>query len=225
MLGRHQEVTVMKLYQREGCDECARVRRVLEHHGVSYQAVPVPKLWAERAEVVALPGVQSAAVPILVDGDRVLQGEGPILGYLRERHAKSFFGEPSYGLTRKVKGLAFADAVAAAKTALAKEGFGVLTEIDVKATLKKKIDVDFRNYVILGACNPALAHKALSAEPGIGLLLPCNVIVTEEEDGTAVISAIDPVKQFVVVERDDIEPIAREVKEKLARVMASIGAA
>jgi uncharacterized protein (DUF302 family) len=137
--------------------------------------------------------------------------------------AKSFFGDPVYGLTRKVKGLGFADAVAAAKAALGKEGFGVLTEIDVKATLKKKIDVDFRNYVILGACNPPLAHKSLSAEPGIGLLLPCNVVVTEEDDGTAVISAIDPVKQFVVVGRADVEPIAREVGEKLRRVVASIG--
>jgi uncharacterized protein (DUF302 family) len=139
--------------------------------------------------------------------------------------ARSFYGEPSYGLTRRIKGLGFADAVAAAKQALGKEGFGVLTEIDVKATLKKKLDVDFRNYVILGACNPPLAHRALSAEAAIGLLLPCNVVVTEEDDGSAVISAIDPVQQFVVVGRPDVEPLAREVADKLKRVMASIGAA
>ena len=139
--------------------------------------------------------------------------------------AQSFFGEPSYGLTRKLKGLGFSDAVAATKEALGKEGFGVLTEIDVKATLKKKLDVDFRNYVILGACNPPLAHRALSAEAGIGLLLPCNVVVTEEDDGSAVVSAIDPVKQFVVVGRPDVEPLAREVADKLKRVLASIRAA
>jgi uncharacterized protein (DUF302 family) len=136
--------------------------------------------------------------------------------------AQSFFGEPGYGLTRKLPGLGFADAVAAAKEALGKEGFGVLTEIDVKATLKKKLDVDYRNYVILGACNPPLAHRALSAEPGIGLLLPCNVVVTEEDDGSAVVSAIDPVKQFEVVGRPDVEPLAREVADKLKRVLASI---
>ena len=129
---------------------------------------------------------------------------------------------PTYGLTRTLKGVAFADAVGTTKEKLAAEGFGVLTEIDVKATLKKKIDVDFKNYMILGACNPPLAHQALTAEPGIGLLLPCNVVVTEDNDGNAVVSAINPVNMFEVVKRPDVEPIAKEVKEKLQRVIDSL---
>ena len=98
----------------------------------------------------------------------------------------SFYGDPNYALTRRLTGMSYSDAIPAVKEALSGEGFGVLTEIDVKATLKKKIDVDFRNYIILGACNPKLAHRALTNEPGIGVLLPCNVIVTEEDDGTVV---------------------------------------
>ena len=140
-------------------------------------------------------------------------------------HDKSYYGEPGYGLTRRVEGLGFADAVAAAKSELAKEGFGVLTEIDVRATFKKKLDVDFRNYVILGACNPPYAHRALTTEPGIGLLLPCNVVVTEEDDGTAVVSVLDPEKQFMLVGREDVAPLAREVGEKLRRALSSIGTA
>lgn len=131
------------------------------------------------------------------------------------------YGTPPYGLTRRLPGTSFADAVALARAALATEGFGVLTEIDVKATLKKKIDVDFDDYVILGACNPPLAHRALTAEPGIGLLLPCNVVVTQEADG-AVVSAVDPVAMFQVVGRPDVEPLALEVRIKLERVIAAL---
>jgi len=138
--------------------------------------------------------------------------------------SKSYFGDPDYGINRTIPGMKFADAVEATKAALAKEGFGVLTEIDVKATMKKKLDVDFRNYVILGACSPPNAHLALSADPAIGLLLPCNVVVTEEDDGTAVISAINPVKQFSLVKRQDVAPIACEVRDMLRRAVASIRA-
>lgn len=131
------------------------------------------------------------------------------------------YGTPSYGLTRRLPGTSFADAVALARAALAAEGFGVLTEIDVKGTMRKKLDVDFDDYVILGACNPALAHRALTAEPGIGLLLPCNVVVTQEADG-AVVSAVDPVAMFKVVGRPDVEPLAQEVRVKLERVIAAL---
>jgi uncharacterized protein (DUF302 family) len=138
-------------------------------------------------------------------------------------HAKKRFGEPAYGLTRVLSGLSFGDAVEAIKESLAKEGFGVLTEIDMKATLKKKLGEDFRSYVILGACNPALAHRALSGEPGLGLLLPCNVVVTEDPDGRAVISVVDPRQMFKVVGNEDLEPIADEVRIKLARALSRVG--
>ena len=109
---------------------------------------------------------------------------------------------------------------AAVREALAAEGFGILTEIDVKETLKNKLDVDFRPYKILGACNPPLAHRALSAETDIGLLLPCNVVVYEgEEDGTTVVAALDAVQQLGVTGRADMEELANDVMERLRRAV------
>jgi len=98
------------------------------------------------------------------------------------------------------------------------EGFGVLTEIDVKATLKKKIDVDFRPYKILGACNPLLAHKALTADAQLGMLLPCNVVVSQEDEGVIQVSIIDPISMMSVVSNPDIELIAQEARARLERV-------
>lgn len=103
---------------------------------------------------------------------------------------------------------------------LLKEGFGVLTEIDVRATLKAKLDADFRPYKILGACNPTLAHRALSGETDIGLLLPCNVIVYEgEKAGTSVVAVLDPKVQLAITGKADIKPLAEEARERLARVL------
>jgi uncharacterized protein (DUF302 family) len=120
-------------------------------------------------------------------------------------------------------GLPYEEAVARARAALAKEGFGVLTEIDVRQTLKNKLDVDFRPYVILGACNPTLAHRALTAEREIGLLLPCNVIVyAGETPGRSVVTALDPVAQLRLAGRPDLEPLAREVRQRLERVLAAL---
>lgn len=107
--------------------------------------------------------------------------------------------------------------------ALQAEGFGILSEIDVQATLKKKLDIDGRYYKILGACNPPLAHEALRNEPDIGLLLPCNVVVREEEDKTVVVAFMDPAAVFTLVERDDVAPLAKEVKSRLERVRESLG--
>lgn len=128
-----------------------------------------------------------------------------------------------YGFNAKYNG-SFDQAVAKVTEELSKEGFGVLTEIDVKAVLKKKLDIDKRPYKILGACNPVLANKALTAEPDIGLLLPCNVVVREEDDGSINVGFMDPQSVLQLVNRDDIGEIAGEVREKLQRVKAGVEA-
>ena len=212
----------MNLYQREECPACTRIRTQLAQLGLSYEVHNVSRVGKLRDEVLALAGVTSPEVPVLVDGEQVLQGSEQILPFLAERYGGGRYGEPVYGLTRTLADLTFADAISATREALASEGFGVLTEINVKETLKKKLDVDFRNYVILGACNPALAHQALTAEPAIGLLLPCNVVVTEDPDGKVVVSAIDPRRMFSVIDRPDVEPLAVAVKDKLVAVLAKI---
>ncbi len=111
---------------------------------------------------------------------------------------------------------------AAVIEALAGEGFGVLTEIDVKATLKKKLDLDRRPYLILGACQPKLASQAIEAEPDIGLLLPCNVLVREEEDGSTTVAFVDPEAMLAITGRDDLGDFARDVKSRLKRVCDSL---
>ncbi|KPJ94702.1 MAG: ABC transporter ATP-binding protein [Gemmatimonas sp. SG8_17] len=125
----------------------------------------------------------------------------------------------NYGMSVEVA-LTYEQAVERTREELAKEGFGVLTEIDVRATLKKKLDVDFRPYIILGACNPPIAHQALSAERDLGLLLPCNVIVyASDEPDKSVIAAIDPVEQLKLAGNASIAPFAEEVRERLERVL------
>ena len=127
----------------------------------------------------------------------------------------------SYGIQKTVTG-AFDEVVEKVKSALAKEGFGILTEINVKETLKKKLDVDYLNYHILGACHPQSAYQVLLKEQEIGLLLPCNVIVYEKENGTITVSAIRPTAAMQVVKNDDIAGIAKEVEQKLEQVVAGI---
>lgn len=125
------------------------------------------------------------------------------------------------GYSNKLTGVTFDDAIQKATEALKEQGFGVLTEIDVKATLKKKIDVDFRPYKILGACNPKLAHQALSADGEIGLLLPCNVTVQQVEGGILV-SVISPRSMFSVVDNPDMEPIVTDADERLRKVIEGL---
>jgi len=118
--------------------------------------------------------------------------------------------------------LNFEEAIVRVTEELKKEGFGVLTEIDVKATLKKKLDVDFRNYRILGACNPPFAHQALLAEPHIGLMLPCNVVVQEGENGKTLISAIDPIASMQAVNNPSLGKVAEQVQSKLQKVIDNV---
>ena len=116
----------------------------------------------------------------------------------------------------------YEDAISKVTDALKEEGFGVLTEIDVKATLKKKLDREFRKYVILGACNPPFAHRSLEADLGVGLLLPCNVIVYETDDKKAYVSAINPVSALEVIQSEELRKIAEEVSGKLKRVIDTV---
>jgi uncharacterized protein (DUF302 family) len=128
-----------------------------------------------------------------------------------------------YGFSTTVAG-DFDTVVANVTEALKAEGFGVLTEIDVKATLKAKLDIDKRPYKILGACNPKLANQAIDAEPDIGLLLPCNVVVREAEDGTIVVGFMDPAAVLGLVGRDELNALGGEVRAKLERVKEALQA-
>lgn len=128
-----------------------------------------------------------------------------------------------YGFGTKV-GLGYPDAVARTIEALKEEGFGVLTQIDVQKTLKEKLGAEFRRYVILGACNPHLAHRALQTEREIGLILPCNVIVYEEGIGS-VVSVIDPIPALGLVGNEALQPIAEEAAARLHRVIDKLGSA
>jgi uncharacterized protein (DUF302 family) len=131
--------------------------------------------------------------------------------------------ETRYGIGTSVP-LPFYQAVDRTRAALQQQGFGVLTEIDVKATLKQKLDVDFKRYVILGACNPPLAWQGFQAEPDIGLLLPCNVIVYEEDAQRSRVAVLDPLVQLGVTGRPDIEPLAQQARSRLRRALEAVAA-
>ncbi|MCA9689924.1 MAG: DUF302 domain-containing protein [Myxococcales bacterium] len=130
--------------------------------------------------------------------------------------------ETPYGYEKHLAGASLEEARARVIAALAAEGFGVLTEIDLQATLKKKLGVDLQPYIILGACNPKLAHRALTAEPLIGLMLPCNVVVAEAPDG-ALVSIANPRAMFGLVANEALTPVVREADERLLRVLDALG--
>ena len=130
----------------------------------------------------------------------------------------------SYYISTIVQNKNFDEAIELVTESLKTEGFGVLTEIDVQGTLKKKIGADFKKYKILGACNPHFAHKALQAEDKLGILLPCNVVVEEHENGEIEVSAVDPIVSMSAVNNEDLASLAADVKEKLTKVIDSLKA-
>ncbi len=140
--------------------------------------------------------------------------ENKTLGILKEETMSDYF--------TKTLNMTFEEAIEKVKEELQREGFGILTEIDVKETLKKKLDVDFQKYRILGACNPPFAYQALQAESKIGVMLPCNVIVREVQEGEIEVAAIDPMASMQAVKNPNLAGIAEKVQEKLQRVIESV---
>lgn len=127
----------------------------------------------------------------------------------------------NYTINKKVN-KSFQQAVEDVSTELKKEGFGIITEIDLKEKFKEKLNIDFRQYKILGACNPALAYKAIHQEPGIGVMLPCNVLVQEKENGEVEIAAINPLSSIGAVENTQLQSLAKEVSDKLKAVVERV---
>ncbi len=128
----------------------------------------------------------------------------------------------TYTLDKTIKGMSFDAVVAATREALSTKGFGVLTEIDVRATMKKKLDVDVADYLILGACSPKMALEAMKMEPRVGAMLPCNVIVRSLEDGTIMVSAIDPVASMQAIDNPELKTVAGQVRSLLHDAVSAI---
>jgi len=128
----------------------------------------------------------------------------------------------TYFQAKKITGQSFAAIRTKTEAALKEEGFGILTEIDIQSVMKKKLDKDYKPYLILGACNPVFADKVLQAEPNIGALLPCNVTIRETETGEVEVAIMDPSEAMAAVQNPEIEPLADEVREKLMRALKAI---
>jgi len=231
---------MLELYQTEWCPASHRVRQRLTEFGLDYLVHQTPVDPAQRLDVEAVTG--QTAIPTLVDGTCVLVGEKAIIDYLDSRYAepagarlhprKGFEGEKArpggsmqtvrsnYTLS-KTTNLAFDHAVERVRTELRAEGFGILCEIDVHQTLRDKLGIEREPYLILGACNPTLAHGALEAEPELGVLLPCNVVVYTHDDQTR-IAAVDPERMLSIVANDDLAPAAAEVRRRLEEVVTRV---
>ena len=202
---------IITLFQMEDCPYCGLVRRKLQALGLDYQVKVQHSNSDLRTDVIELSGQKS--VPLLQDGDTVMDDSAKIMAYLDETYGKGAeaLEAKHYDITTQVKGTY--EAVREKCIEVFKEqGFGLITEIDVKKTMKAKLDLDVEPNGILGFCNPKIAHAAMEQEPDVGLLLPCNVVVRELAPGVMNVAAIDPIKLFTVVGRDDVLAYAKEVK-------------
>ncbi len=210
------------LYQSEACPFCQLVRKKLNLLNLPVLLMPVEAKGSDRKALIELSGQQQ--VPVLANGDEVVVDSERILEYLDEQFGKGKTGPMpanDFGLGITMAG-PYDQVVAKTIDALKTQGFGVLTEIDIKTTLKKKIDVDIPHHIILGACNPEFAHQATTMEPDISLLLPCNVTVRETRDNQFAVTAVNPIKLLSMVGREDLLPIATEVKDKLKSALSSL---
>ncbi len=229
---------MVELWQTEWCPASRRVRQRLTELGIDYIARQVPVEREHRLLLRERTGTDTIPVLVATDGE-VTVGEDAITAYLDTRTPAPRRGTspspeggesppplPPGGMRMLATGYTlstttnqpFGAAVERVRDELSKEGFGVLSEIDVQATLREKLGVEEDAYVILGACNPALAHQALSAEPDLGTLLPCNVVVYQR-DGQTHIAAIDAERMLSIVGNDSLAPVAAEVRGKLAGVV------
>ncbi len=206
----------LKLYYMAECPYCQVVLKTLDTYGMTCELLPRSK---HAEKVKALSG---GSVPVLVAGDEVVTGTQAIVAKLGEISGSAAEVPGNrYGIQTEFDGT-MEEAEAAVTEALKEVGFGVLTRIDVAATLKKKIDLDRAPYVILGACNPKIAAQALEMEPDLGLLLPCNVVVRENTAGKTEIAAVHPIKMLGVVGRGDMLVLAEQVMELMKQVIAAV---
>lgn len=213
----------MTLYQREGCPYCQLVRKKLTLVNQPFLSVPVAANGADRKEVIDVSGQNE--VPVLVNGEDTIIGSEKILNYLDEKFGQGTTGHMpanTYGFNVTAEG-SIEQVKERTVEAIKKQGFGVLTEIDVKATLKKKMGVDVPQQLILGACNPGFAHKAMTEEAPISLLLPCNVTIRETGQDQFEVSVINPIRLLALVGREDLLPLASDVKTRLKNALSEVG--
>ena len=209
------------LYQREACPFCAKVRRLLTSRGVDFLSVNVPKVGAKRDAMRALAGVEVDEVPVLLDGERTIQGSEELLAHLRRELGPVGYDDPEYAFTRRLPGVSAEEAEGRVREALQGAGFGIVTELDTAAVWAKKLDRQGPPHKILGACVPQSSYDLTQIEPGIAALIPCNVVITED-GGEAVVSAADPAVFLILSRREELRPIVRELRAGLKAALASL---
>lgn len=213
----------MTLYQREGCPYCQLVRKKLTLVNQPFLSVPVAANGADRKDVIRISGQNE--VPVLVNGEDTIVGSQKILKYLDDKFGQGKTGPMpanTYGFSVTTDG-SMEEIRERTVAAFKKQGFGVLTEIDVQTTLKKKIGVDVPKQLILGACNPGFAHMAMTEEAPVSLLMPCNVTIREIGPEQYEVSVINPIRLLSLIGREDLLPLASEVRTKFKNALSEVG--